>query len=446
MSFTDDELRLQIAAMADGYFSSKNTNFCRFTFTKQRKTDRLLSILKRMGKKYSINRVRKNEINIDCTTKTLDKEFNSNYFKADSHQLEVIAEECLYWDGNCRNQFYTSSSKSSDFIQYCFTVTGKNSSIRTVKRKDRPEYYLPEHIVHKYRHKYLSIASRSKSSMEPYKTKDGYKYCFTVPTGMFIARNDKCIFITGNSDVESIFQPLLAVHSVDKVEKSIVYIDEICKKARKNDSPSLTRDVSGESVQYSLLKMMEGSTIEIPNVGERKHPRQHCTRLNTSNILFILGGSFDGIVDIISERQDKSCLGFLSDKNFLDKKQRCAKILSEVSHKDIIKYGIIPELAGRIPVLINMEDLTEEDLVRILTEPKNAIIKQYQELMAMDDKILTFTPEALTAIAKKAINMETGARGLRAVVESLMVHIMYEAPSSETVSYEIKEGAVGNIK
>jgi len=429
LTFTEDELRLQVAAIADGYYPNKNTNFCRFTFKKKRKVDRLLNILKRLNKKYTFNnRLSNNRIQIDCTTKTSDKKFTSEYFKGNKNQLETIADECLHWDGNCKNQFYSSSEKSSDFIQYCFTITGKNSSILKRKRKDKPEHYLPEYKVHKYKRKYVS-AAHSKN-MKLYKTIDGFKYCFTVPTGMFIARNNKCIFVTGNSDVESIFQPLLSTHSVEEVEKAIIYIDEIDKKARKSSSnPSLTRDVSGESVQYALLKLLEGSVIDIPNVGKRKHPNEHCTRLNTSNILFILGGAFNGLADIIAERQAKNTLGFLSEKNTVDKQQRENMLLQEVTHKDLITFGIIPELAGRIPVLVSLEELNINDLCKILVEPKNSLVKQYQELLAMDNVELVFEKVALKEIAFKANKMGTGARGLRSIMEDLMIDIMYEIPS-----------------
>ena len=232
------------------------------------------------------------------------------------------------------------------------------------------------------------------------------------------------------SDVESIFQPLLTTHSVEEVEKAIVYIDEVDKKARKSSSnPSLTRDVSGESVQYALLKLLEGSVIDIPNVGKRKHPNEHCTRLDTSNILFILGGAFNGLADIIAERQAKNTMGFLSEKNTVDTKKRENALLQEVTHKDLINFGIIPELAGRIPILATLNDLNVDDLCKILIEPKNSLVSQYKEFLAMDNVELIFEPDALREIAKKANKMGTGARGLRSIMEDLMLSIMFEVPS-----------------
>ncbi len=235
-------------------------------------------------------------------------------------------------------------------------------------------------------------------------------------------------------DVENILVQLLqnADYDIEAASRGIIYIDEIDKISRKGDSPSITRDVSGEGVQQALLKIIEGTDANIPPKGGRKHPQQEFIRMNTSNILFIMGGAFIGLEKIIQQRVAGSSLGFGAE---LKKKEEDTihEILSEVHPIDLIKFGIIPEFVGRIPVVTHVEDLNEDDLVRILTEPKNALSKQYEKLFELDNVKLRFTSNALRSIAQKAIERKTGARGLRNVMESIMLEIMYNLPSQTSV-------------
>ncbi|BDD87393.1 ATP-dependent Clp protease ATP-binding subunit ClpX [Desulfofustis limnaeus] len=235
-------------------------------------------------------------------------------------------------------------------------------------------------------------------------------------------------------DVENILVSLLqaADYDLEKAERGIIYIDEIDKIARKSDSPSLTRDVSGEGVQQALLKIIEGTIASIPPKGGRKHPQQELIKIDTTNILFIVGGAFVGLDSVIKRRTGKKSIGMTAEI-VSETKKKMGEVLASVQPEDLLKFGLIPELVGRLPVIATMEELVEDDLVRILKEPKNALTKQYQKLFQFENIQLRFTEGALTAIARKALDRKSGARGLRSVLEEAMLDVMYDLPSRKDV-------------